>query len=177
VFSQDETRLGLMTILRRVITLAGIKPIFKHQYNFKNFYLYGAVEPETGEDFYLEMPYLNGTCFQIFLDEFSKHFSDSFNCLLVDNGRFHVAKELVIPGNVCLIFQPPYSPELNPIERLWQYIKEQIALENFETLDELLNRVEEIILTLDKETVKSLTSYDYFITAVQNVKNLKNQKA
>ena len=92
-------------------------------YTYENFYLYGAVEPITGQSFFLEMPYLNGCCFQIFLDEFSKIYASSLNVLVLDNGRFHHAKSLQVPDNIVFLFLPPYSPELNPIERLWQDIK------------------------------------------------------
>lgn len=53
-------------------------------------------------------------CYQHFLDEFSKSYADSLNILQVDNGCFHTSKDLVVPENVILLFQPPYTPELNP---------------------------------------------------------------
>ena len=51
---------------------------------------------------------------------------NTLNIMVLDNGRFHHAKSLVIPDNGVLIFLPPYSPELNPIERLWQAIKQKL---------------------------------------------------
>ena len=79
---------------------------------------FGAVEPITGESFFLEMPWLNGVCFQYSLTLFQTR----LNILVLDNGSFHYAKSLKLPDNIALIFLPPYSPELNPIERLWQDI-------------------------------------------------------
>ncbi len=58
-------------------------------------------------------------CYQRFLDEFSQAYPDSLNILQVDNERFHTSKHLVVSENIILLFQPSYSPELNPIERLW----------------------------------------------------------
>ena len=55
--------------------------------------------------------------------EFSQAYPNSLNILQVDNGRFHKSKDLIVPENVILLFQPPYCPELNPIERLWEYLK------------------------------------------------------
>ena len=58
-------------------------------YTFENLYLYGAVEPITGESFFLEMPWLNGVCFQVFIDELAKTFPETLNILVLDNGSFH----------------------------------------------------------------------------------------
>lgn len=57
IFFEDETRIGLMVILRRVLTLMGVKPVSSFQHRFENFYVYGAVEASTGEGFFLELPY------------------------------------------------------------------------------------------------------------------------
>ncbi|PSQ93876.1 MAG: hypothetical protein BRD53_07680 [Bacteroidetes bacterium SW_7_64_58] len=80
--------------------------------------LYGAVEPETGQRFPAEHERLNSDCFQVFLDRFVEAFPRSHNVMILDNGRFHKAKELSIPTGVQLKFLPPYSPELNLAQRL-----------------------------------------------------------
>ena len=59
----------------------------------------------------------------------------------LDNGAFHKAKEMDIPPNTALLFIPPYSPELNPAEKMWRYIKDRIANEIFKNLDDLLSRL------------------------------------
>ena len=123
LFCQDESRLGLLPVVQRRITSCGVKPVAAVNSQYDWFYLYGAVEPLTGDGFFLELPRLTGECFQIFIDELSATFPNSLNIIVLDNGRFHHAKSLVITDNVVLIFLPPYSPELNPIERLWQDIK------------------------------------------------------
>ena len=126
VFSQDETRYGLLGSTRRRITQHGIKPIAKLNPCYESVYLYGAVEPLTGERFFFEFSHLTSECFQCFLEKFSEAFSESLNLLVLDNGRFHQAKSLKIPENVVLLFLPPYSPELNPIERFWQDLKAKL---------------------------------------------------
>jgi transposase len=109
-----------MPITRHRITLPGVKPIQEAKPGYEYFYLYGAVEPETGQRFFTEHERLNSDCFQVFLDRFAKAFPYSHNILILDNGQFHKAKKLSVPSNVGLTFLPPYSPELNPVERLWQ---------------------------------------------------------
>ena len=85
VWTQDESRCGLMTVLRRRITLRGIKPVASYQHEFSNTYLYGAIEPITGESFFLELPYLDTQHFQIFMDNFSLAYPNNLNLVVLDN--------------------------------------------------------------------------------------------
>jgi hypothetical protein len=94
-----------------------------HQYS--NFSLDGAVAPTTGDSFFLELPWLNTTAFQVWLDPFAEALPASFNLLVLDNGAFHTAQALQWPANVAPVFLPPYSPERNPIERLWRDLKDK----------------------------------------------------
>lgn len=165
-FVMDETRLGLMPIIRRRITLKGVKPIQQVHLKYENYYIYGAVEPTTGDSFFLELPYLNSDCFQIFLDEFSMNYKDDFLVMLLDNGLFHKAKKLVIPSNVLFLFFPPYSPELSPIERLWQDVKDKLSFWLYETLVEHKNATGNILNGYSFEDIASLTGYRYIVDAV-----------
>ena len=128
--------------------------------------MYGTVEPTTGESFFLELPYLNTANFQIFLHEFADHYRETRNIVLMDNGSGHKAKSLMIPSHVVCLFLPPYSPELNPIERLWQEMKARLAWVLAAQIDELEHRVALIIRQYSKATRQSLTSYPYFVQAV-----------
>ena len=166
VFVQDESRFGLLPIIRRRITIKGVKPIQKVHHKFDNYYVYGAVEPISGESFFLELSHLNSDCFQIFLDEFHASYPDDFIIMPLDNGAFHKAKKLVIPDNIMLLFIPPYSPELNPIERLWQDIKDEISCSLYETLDELKEAVAEVLRRYSHQDIASLTGYQYIVDAV-----------
>ena len=65
--------------------------------------------------------------------------------MILDRGRFHRAKALQLPKNLVLEFIPAYSPELNPMERLWEALKSHMALELFENLQRLKDRVADII--------------------------------
>ena len=166
VFCEDESRFGLLPVQRRRITLTGVKPVGPVQYQFENFYVYGAVEPTTGESFFLELPQLNSTNFQIFLTEFAHHYQDSLNIVFMDNGSCHKAKSLVMPANMVCLFGPPYSPELNPIERLWQALKAQLAWLLVAPIDALEAYVERLLQQYTKAAIQSLTAYPYFVQAV-----------
>nr|WP_290228420.1 IS630 family transposase [Trichocoleus desertorum] len=132
-FAQDESRFGLHTLIGRLITACGVKPIGQWQWLFKAFWLYGAVEPATGESFFLQFSHVDTECYQRFLDEFSQAYPDSLNIVQVDNGRFHKGQGLVVPENIILLFQPPYCPELNPVERLWEHLKADLKWASFKT--------------------------------------------
>ena len=75
-----------MPIKRRRITLPGVKPIQEAKSGYEYFYLYGAVEPETGQRFFTEHERLNSDCFQVFLDRFARVFPRSHNVVILDNG-------------------------------------------------------------------------------------------
>jgi transposase len=169
MFAQDETRLGLLPVVRRRITACGVQPVATVTYQFDNFYLYGAVEPTTGASFFLELPYLNSRAFQVWLDGFAAAFPASLNILVLDNGAGHKAKAVHWPSNVLPVFLPPYSPELNPIERLWRDLKDKLADVPVNTLEELSEAMGAIIQNYSQATLQSLTSFPYFVQAVAHV--------
>jgi transposase len=155
-----------LPIQRRWITLTGVKPLGLVEYGFENFYLYGAVEPTTGESFFLELPQLNTINFQIFLNEFAHSYQDTLNIVLMDNGSCHKAKSLLMPDNVVCLFLPPYSPELNPIERLWRDVKDQLGWVLAAQIEALEHQVETILRRYSKAAIQSLTAYPYVVQAV-----------
>ena len=82
-------------------------------------WLYGAVEPLTGARFFYEFTHLDTVCFEKFLELFASENPEDLHLIQLDNGGFHNSLNLSIPENIILLFQPAYSPEVNPIERLW----------------------------------------------------------
>ena len=84
----------------------------------------------------------------------------------LDNAPFHTAQYLEIPSNIIRLFQPPYSPELNPIERLWEYIKYYLRSSLFINLDELKTQVANTLNSLSQEIIRSLAGWDYILDAL-----------
>jgi transposase len=166
VFSQDESRFGLLTVRRRRLTAFGVQPIGTVQHVFEWFYVYGAVAPTTGERFFLELPYLNTASFQLFVDAFAQAFPDSLNLLLLDNSGIHKAQRLRLPSNVCLVFLPPYCPELNPIERLWRDLKDDLAWQQFISVEAQQDYVGQLLQAYDAPTLQALTGYAYLVEAI-----------
>jgi hypothetical protein len=167
VFAQDDTRLGLLPIVRRRITACGVQPIATVRHTFDYFYLYGAVAPTTGASCFLELPPLNTQMFQVWVDGFAAAFPESFNILVLDNGAFHKAKAVRWPANTVPVCLPPSSPELHPIERLWRDLKDKLADRLATTLDELSDTVCACMQNSSNAPLKSLTSFPYFVPAVE----------
>jgi hypothetical protein len=130
---------------------------------FKSLYLFGAFSPITGDHFELEMPFCNTETFQLFLNEFSLKSPDEFKFMLLDNGSFHKSKRLVIPENIALLFIPPYSPELNPAEKIWWKMKRAFSGKLHKTLDMVSEFIKEQVKQLTNENVICICSYDYLI--------------
>jgi transposase len=166
VFSQDESRFGWLTVRRRRLTARGVQPIGVVQHVFEWFYVYGAVAPMTGERCFLELPYLNAESFQLFIDAFAQAFADSLNILLLDNSGAHTAQWLTLPANVRLVFLPPYCPELNPIERVWRDLKDDIAWQQFPNVDVQQDCVGQLLQAYDAPRLQALTGYTYLVNAI-----------
>ncbi|ELS01696.1 hypothetical protein Xen7305DRAFT_00014010, partial [Xenococcus sp. PCC 7305] len=84
----------------------------------------------------------------------------------LDNSGAHTAGDITVPGNIQLLFQPPYAPELNPIERLWKFIKDQLAWQLWTDLEELTSAIEFQIRQLTRPIVASLTGRDSILQAL-----------
>lgn len=166
LYVQDESRFGLFTRNGRALTAKGVKPICTYQHKFENTYLFGAFSPINGDSLLLEMPYCNSACFQVFLNEMSSQNPSEFKVVLLDNGAFHKARILVIPPNIALIFLPPYSPELNPAEQVWQCLKSKLVNKTFKTLNELKNYLAGIVnQTISNEFIKGLCKREFLLAA------------
>ncbi len=96
----------------------------------------------------------------------SSHYITDLIILLLDNSSAHKAKSLKIPENIKLLFIPAYSPELNPMERLWKYIKFQLTFSLIEGLETLKQEVSTILDRYTSHIIASLTGYSYIINAI-----------
>lgn len=147
----------------RALTAKGIKPICTYQNIFKSTYIFGAFSPYNGDSLIMELPYCNGDNFQIFLNELSNKNPTEYKVVVLDNGRFHKGKSLIIPQNIVLIFLPPYSPELNPAELVWLNMKRKTTNIIYKTMGELKLKINEIVKELINEKfVKKICEFNYF---------------
>jgi hypothetical protein len=141
LFAHDESRWNLRTIRRRRITARGVKPIAVTQYERGGCWLYGSIDPDSGDAFWLLLPQLNAANMQIFLDELAAAYAESFNILLIDNAGAHTAQSLQLPATIALLFQPPRCPEVNPAERVWEDLRGKLAWQRFTHIDLLEDEI------------------------------------
>jgi hypothetical protein len=144
LYFEDESRFGLHTKYGRGLTARGVQPVCTFQQVFKYTYLFGAFSPITGNKFLLEMPD-----------------PEEFKIIVLDNGAFHKAKCLKIPSNIKLLFLPPYSPELNPAEKIWKHVKRKFTNMFFNDLSDISKFFTEKVNEITIEKVKTTCSYNY----------------
>ena len=98
----------------------------------------------------------------IFLYEFSKKYKDKNVLVILDQAGWHKAKGLKVPSNINLMFLPPYSPELNPVEKLWQWLRKEVTHNNlFKTLEALMNALEKEFRKLTSQKFAQLCHCSY----------------
>ena len=131
-----------------------------YEHRFDNTWLFGAFSPLNGAHLILELPQCNSEMFQLFMDELSQQDKEEFKIVVLDNGAFHHAKGLVIPPNMHLLFLPPYSPELNPAEKVWWMLKRELKMRHFKSLEQLQQALNEAIKKVcTEQVIKQLTAF------------------
>ena len=173
---QDESRFDLRTIPGRKITATGVKPVGLGQWLSQGYYLYGLVEPKSGENFFWEFSHMDSACFQVYLQKFARAYPEDLHIIQLDNGPLHTAKKLKLPPNIVLLFQPAHSPELNPIERLWEHLKGQLRWQVFKDLRHLQERVSELLNNLELDVITSLTGWAYILDSLALYYHSKHKK-
>src|SRR5262245_40427675 len=165
----DEARFGRMNRIRPCWAPIGVRPEVAAQLIREYIYLYGAVSPKDGICVYLIMPTPNTACFQIFLNVLARKFARQDILLVLDGAPNHRCSDLVVPHNVTLLYLPPYSPELNPKENLWDEIREKI-FKNYalKSMHAVHAKLKEAILYIERnpELVRSITSFPYIVNSL-----------
>jgi transposase len=103
---------------------------------------------------------------QQFIDALSAHLGDDIAVIQLDQAGAHLTSALRWAENLIPIAQPAHSPELNPIERVWQFIKRQLKGERFASLEQLRERLKQVLEQLTAERIMSLSSYDFILEAL-----------
>jgi transposase len=122
---QDEARFGRMSRARRCWAPAKCRPVMSTGYEREFTYVYGAVSPREGDFDYRACEKMNTEEMGSFLLQISQKYPDEFILMIVDGASSHKAKALQIPENIHLIPLPPYSPQLNPQENVWDELREK----------------------------------------------------
>jgi transposase len=162
IFFFDESRFGTHSKLGHGWFEKGKRTQVNIKLGFQNFYLYSAVNPKTGEDFTLIAPKVNTEYMNVFLDQIAAFVKNAPISIVMDCAGWHRSRGLKIPHNISIIFLPPYSPELNTVERLWGYIKQHtIKNKIYGSLELLELAIVDFFKTINHTTISSLCRIDY----------------
>lgn len=133
-------------------------------------YLWAAVEPATGASVAMITPTVDTGLMSRFLAGLSGTLApDEHAVLVLDNAGWHTADALEVPANVTLLHLPPYSPELNPVERLWAWLRSHhLANRVYADYDELLRETDRAWLSLDEATIRSVCACPWIERAIQS---------
>ncbi len=134
-------------------------------------YAYGAVSPLDGRFDSLMLPHVNGECMQLFLDEVAARYPQENILMVLDGAGWHKNQTIQLPQNLRLIFLPPYSPELNPQEHVWDELREKYFHNRvFDSIDSLENQLCEALkqFELDPDRLRSMTGRHWIISCISN---------
>jgi transposase len=170
IFFQDEARVGQQGTLTRVWARTGSRPTMLKQTEYEWVYLWAAVDPISGEAAAMITPTVNTCLMNTFLKGLGGMLgADEHAVVVLDNAGWHHARALKVPPNLTLLFLPPYSPELNPVERLWQWLKSHhLSNRLFSDYTHLLHAADEAWQTLSQDMLRSVCACSWAERAVQS---------
>jgi transposase len=169
VWAEDETRLGLKPITRRVWSPKGHRPRSCGRTRYEWLYLYAFARPATGDTFTVILPRVRVEYMADALAAFAAHADPNGTrilVLVVDNAGWHTAKRLPVPANVRLHFLPPCTPELQPVEAYWPLVREAVANDTFDRLGQLRRVIRRRCrkLATDTVTVKGAIGFRWAVS-------------
>jgi len=167
----DEARFGRISDTRYCWCPKPFRPVCYSMVSHEYTYAYATVSVMDGKVDSLILPHVNGDCMQIFLDEISVRYPDNRMIMVLDGAGWHRNESLIIPDNIQLLKLPPYSPELNPVEHLWDDLREK-SFHNvvFNSIDALEDHLEEALRNMenDQDRIRSIVAWPWIINALLN---------
>ena len=164
---QDEARFGRMVRPKRCWAPLPFRPVLRNGYEREFVYVYGAVSPIEGEMDWWLCREMNTLRMGEFLTQVSEVHPNEFIVMVVDGASSHKAKDLVVPENIRLLALPPYAPELNPQEHVWDEVREkEFPNRVFNHLDAVVRQLEQGLprLANDSQRLRSLTAWPWIIS-------------
>jgi len=165
---EDEAGFGRINKPKYCWCFPSLRPTVPCHHIREYRYVYGAVEPFTGDSAFLIMPSNNTDCMNVFLLHLSQTYPEDKIILVCDRASWHRAKTLEVPPNILLIHLPPATPEMNPIEQIWKEIRKRgFKNEIFQTLEKVVDRLCLVICSLSHDSIKCITGRDWIIKCFQ----------
>lgn len=164
---QDEGRFGLLGCPRRCWAPRHVRPVVGARLQRKYLYAFAAVSPSDGTLDSLILPWVNAETMSLFLAEVAARHADEFIVMVMDQAGWHIAGHLQVPTNMRLVFLPPYSPDLNPAEHLWEALREDwFANTVFHDLDAVEDALYDGLAALEAnpQRVQSMTGFNWIVS-------------
>jgi hypothetical protein len=165
---QDEGRFGLLGTPRRCWAPRSIRPVVGARLQRKYLYAFAAVSPHDGVLDSLILPWVNAETMSLFLATVAERHDDEFIVMVMDQAGWHLAGTLQVPSNMRIVLLPPYSPELNPAEHLWEALREDwFANTVCHDLDAVEDALADGLIDLesDPQRVQTMTGFNW-ITSI-----------
>jgi transposase len=125
VWFQDEARIGQKNKITRRWAKRGTRPVAPRDQRTASAYIFGAICPQEGKGAALILPRCNTEAMTLHLAEIAAAVAPGAHAvLLLDQAGWHLSDELVVPANITLLPLPPKCPELNPVENIWQFMRD-----------------------------------------------------
>jgi hypothetical protein len=157
---EDEARFGRLPVIRTAWAPPGVRPVVKAALERQFRYLFAAVSPFEGDLDWMVADCTKTNNFQMFLVQISAKYPDEYILMLVDGAPSHTATALKICDNMALLQLPPYSPELNPAEGIWDYLRQEACANVlFETLDDVINAAVHELSELARSTYRVINMF------------------
>lgn len=167
LFFEDEARFGRINQLKKCWVYRCDRAIVKQQHIREYSYAFTTVCPGSGETFSMISPCCNTEAMSIFLKQTAQYYKQYRIIMALDSAGWHTSKKLELPDNIILLPLPPYSPELNPVEHIWDYIREQKKFNNysFSSLEQVEQQLQKALSDLhhEKEILKSMCNFNWII--------------
>ena len=167
IFFQDEARFGRIDDLRRCWAPKGVRPLLKKQIVREYTYAYGAVCPSDGDSCFFVLPKLNKIWMNIMLEEMGTRYPNNYLLIVCDGASAHKISKEELTSNIELVSLPPYSPQLNPQENMWDDMREKffynVAFNSLSAVEDRLvdacNYYED-----NPEIVKSISGWNWIVS-------------
>jgi transposase len=168
---QDEARFGRINDVRRCWAPKPLRPVCQAMLTHEYTYAYAAVDVVSGEMDSLILPHVNTACMQVFLDAVAARHPDERIVMVLDGAGWHASHDLQAPANMRLLPLPPYAAELNPVEHVWDELREK-CFHNlvFDSLEALEDHLEASLLGLehDPDRIHSIVAWPWIMSALLN---------
>jgi transposase len=168
---EDEARFGRMSDPRRCWAPTGIRPAVNTQIVREYEYAFAALSPHDGVLDTLVLPGAHAEAMSVFLAEVSQRHRDELIIMVLDGAGWHRAKRLIVPVNIRLIPLPPWSPQLNPVEHLWDEVREKwFGNRVFASLQAVEDHLVAALQILEEDPLRvaSLSGFDWIISIALN---------